>query len=132
MAEDRTGGLATWTPRRLPGFDRTLTPAQELAIALRHLDDVGFCENLTGHITMANDDRFLVNPWGLWWAEVRARDILTIDADGHVIEGEWDVTPAVHIHTELHRRRPDARVVVHNHPPYAATKRYQIQLTNIS
>lgn len=121
MAEDRTGGLATWTPRRLPGFDRTLTPAQELAIALRHLDDVGFCENLTGHITMANDDRFLVNPWGLWWAEVRARDILTIDADGHVIEGEWDVTPAVHIHTELHRRRPDARVVIHNHPPYATT-----------
>jgi ribulose-5-phosphate 4-epimerase/fuculose-1-phosphate aldolase len=25
----------------------------------------------------------------------------------------------VHIHTELHRRRPDATVVVHNHPPYA-------------
>jgi ribulose-5-phosphate 4-epimerase/fuculose-1-phosphate aldolase len=28
------------------------------------------------------------------------------------------VTPAVHIHTELHRVRPDARVVVHNHPYY--------------
>ena len=24
--------------------------------------------------------------------------------------------PAIHIHTELHRRRPDARVVIHNHP----------------
>jgi ribulose-5-phosphate 4-epimerase/fuculose-1-phosphate aldolase len=65
-------------------------------------------------------DEFLVNPWGLWWAEVRARDLLTIDADGEVLAGEWDVTPAVHIHTELHRRRADATVVVHNHPPYAA------------
>ena len=32
------------------------------------------------------------------------------------VAGRWDVTPAIHIHTELHRRRPDARVVIHNHP----------------
>jgi ribulose-5-phosphate 4-epimerase/fuculose-1-phosphate aldolase len=106
----------------VPGTGIGLTPAQELAIALRHLDDVGWCENLTGHITSQTSeagDRFLVNPWGLWWAEVRASDLLVIDADGAVVEGAWDVTPAVHIHTELHRRRPDARVVVHNHPLYA-------------
>ncbi len=121
MANDRTGGLASWSPRLLPGLERDLTPTQELAIALRHLDDVGFVENLTGHITVAEGDAFLVNPWGLWWAEVRARDMLTIDTDGQVIDGDWDVTPAVHIHTELHRRRADARVVIHNHPPYAVT-----------
>src|SRR4029453_5672714 len=34
--------------------------------------------------------------------------------------GRWDVTPAIHIHTELHRRRRDARVVVHNHPYYVS------------
>lgn len=117
----RQGGLASWAPRRLPGIDRELTAAQELAIALRHLDDVGFCENLTGHITVADGDGFLVNPWGLWWGEVTAGDLLRIDADGRVTEGEWDVTPAVHIHTELHRRRADAPVVIHNHPPYAIT-----------
>ncbi|HTO00104.1 MAG TPA: class II aldolase/adducin family protein, partial [Microthrixaceae bacterium] len=39
-----------------------------------------------------------------------------VDADANVIHGKWDVTPAIHIHTELHRVRPDARVVVHNHP----------------
>jgi len=125
MATERPGGLAAWAPRTVPGPGVDLTPAQELAIALRHLDDVGWCENLTGHITYAAADgkardRYLVNPWGLWWAEVRARDMLTIDADGAVVGGDLDVTPAVHIHTELHRRRPDARVVVHNHPPYAA------------
>jgi ribulose-5-phosphate 4-epimerase/fuculose-1-phosphate aldolase len=120
-AEDRVGGLASWAPRRLPGIDRVLTPRQQLAIALRHLDDVGFAENLTGHITLADGDDFLVNPWGLWWAEVCARDLLRIDADGTITEGDLDVTPAFHIHTELHRRRPDARVVVHNHPPFAST-----------
>ncbi len=121
MTNERIGGLATWAPRLLPGLDRDLTPAQELAVALRHLDDAGFVENLTGHITVADGDNLLVNPWGLWWAEVRARDMLTIDTEGRVIDGTWDVTPAVHIHTELHRRRADARVVIHNHPPYAVT-----------
>jgi ribulose-5-phosphate 4-epimerase/fuculose-1-phosphate aldolase len=37
-----------------------------------------------------------------------------------VIGGRWDVTPAIHIHTELHRLRPDARVVIHNHPYYVS------------
>ncbi len=120
MPDARSGGLAAWAPRAVPGPGIELTPAQELAIALRHLDDVGWCENLTGHITVQQGDEFLVNPWGLWWAEVRAHDLLTIDADGAVLVGEWDVTPAVHIHTELHRRRADAAVVVHNHPPYAS------------
>jgi ribulose-5-phosphate 4-epimerase/fuculose-1-phosphate aldolase len=121
MADERPGGLAAWAPRALPPVGHELTAAQELAVALRHLDEVGFVENLTGHITVARGENLLVNPWGLWWREVRARDILTIDGAGRVISGEWDVTPAIHIHTELHRRRPDARVVVHNHPPYAAT-----------
>ena len=120
MATERAGGLAAWAPRAVPGPGLELTPAQELAIALRHLDDFGWCENLTGHITSQTPDGLLVNPWGLWWAEVRASDILTIDADGEVVAGELDVTPAVHIHTELHRARPDAAVVVHNHPPYAS------------
>ena len=40
--------------------------------------------------------------------------------NGEVIDGRWDVTPAVFIHTELHRSRPDARVIIHNHPYYGS------------
>jgi ribulose-5-phosphate 4-epimerase/fuculose-1-phosphate aldolase len=119
-SDQRSGGLAAWAPRAVPGPGVDLTAAQELAIALRHLDDVGWCENMTGHITVQQGDHFLVNPWGLWWAEVTTSDLLTIDADGAVVAGAWDVTPAVHLHTELHRKRADAAVVVHNHPPYAS------------
>ena len=37
-------------------------------------------ENLAGHITWQRegDENLLVNPWGIWWAETRASDILTI------------------------------------------------------
>jgi len=59
------------------------------------------------------------NPWGIWWDEVRASDVLRLDAEGRIVEGEWDVTPAVFLHTELHRARVDAVIIVHNHPYYA-------------
>lgn len=126
-AEDdvRVGGLAAWAPSSVPERGHDLTAAQELACALRHLDVAGFSENMSGHVSwQQNRDgeqgRYLINPWGYWWREVRGRDMLLIDGDGTVVDGDFDVTPAVHIHTELHRRRPDAKVVVHSHPVFAS------------
>ena len=117
QASPRQGGLAVWSPSIMPpGPD--LTDEQKLACAFRILARDGFAENMAGHITWQRpgDEHMLVNPWGLWWRELSAGDICTVDADGRVVAGPWDVTPAVHLHTELHRVRPDARVVVHNHP----------------
>ena len=107
-------------PRPGPGIGPELTIQQELACALRILAHEGWRENLSGHITWATPDGGMwCNPWGIWWDEVRASDVLRLDADGAIVEGKWDVTPAVFLHTELHRERADATVVVHNHPYYA-------------
>jgi ribulose-5-phosphate 4-epimerase/fuculose-1-phosphate aldolase len=114
------GGLARWSPRLVPPIGVELTPIQALACAFRILAATGFSENVAGHITSVDgpNGEMLVNPWGLWWEEICASDICRVDANGKQISGRWDVTPAIHIHTELHRKRPDARVVVHNHPYY--------------
>ncbi|MEO6124683.1 MAG: class II aldolase/adducin family protein [Ilumatobacteraceae bacterium] len=105
-------------PTVMPPIGPALTPEQELACAFRILAGSGFAENLAGHITWSldGDTEMFVNPWGLWWSELRASDICRVDADARVTGGRWDVTPAIHIHTELHRSRGDARVIVHNHP----------------
>ena len=106
------------SPRAVPGIGRDLSVPEALACALRILAHEGWQENLSGHITWADDtgEALWVNPWGMWWSEVRARDIMRVSLDGSVLSGKWDVTPVVFIHTELHRARPDARIVVHNHP----------------
>jgi ribulose-5-phosphate 4-epimerase/fuculose-1-phosphate aldolase len=107
-------------PRPGPGIGQKLSVRQELACALRILAREGWSENMSGHITVASHDGgMFCNPWGIWWEEVKASDILHLDADGEIIAGRWDVTPAVHLHTELHRVRADAAVIVHNHPYYA-------------
>ncbi len=114
----RAGGREVWSPSITPPIGRELTARQELACSFRILGRSSFSENIAGHITWdpTGDGSLWINPWGLWWEEITASDLCRVDADGTVIEGKWDVTPAFHIHTELHRRRPDARVVVHNHP----------------
>jgi ribulose-5-phosphate 4-epimerase/fuculose-1-phosphate aldolase len=108
---------ADWTPRAKPPLGIELDDRQQLAAAFRILAAEGCSEHMSGHITVAMPaGRLRVNPWGLWWDEITASDLCVVDAEGMVIEGRWDVTPAIHIHTELHRRRADALVVVHNHP----------------
>ena len=109
--EVRRGGLEVWAPSKVPPIGVDLTDEQQLAIAFRHLADIGFAENMAGHITWQPDGQtdMYVNPWGLWWQELTASDICVVDEDARVVRGRWDVTPAIHIHTELHRhaaRRP--------------------------
>lgn len=115
------GGLKTWAPSITPGIGVELDHEEALACAFRILAGLGWSENIAGHITWDDrgDGSMLVNPWGLWWNEITAGDVCRVDQGANRLEGRWDVTPAIHIHTELHRRRPDARVVIHNHPPYA-------------
>jgi ribulose-5-phosphate 4-epimerase/fuculose-1-phosphate aldolase len=97
----------------------TLSMPQRLACCFRLLARAGWSENFQGHITCADSSGNLtVNPWGLWWDEVTASDLSTVSPDGVLLEGDSDVSPAIFIHTELHRARPDARVIVHNHPYY--------------
>jgi ribulose-5-phosphate 4-epimerase/fuculose-1-phosphate aldolase len=96
-----------------------LSAVDQIACALRLLADLNYNENFTGHITwqLPDTSTLLVNPWGMWWNEVTASRISVVDLDGEVVAGA-PPTEAIFIHTELHRSRPDARVVIHNHPPY--------------
>ena len=115
---ERQGGLAVWAPSIVPPIGTELSDEQKMACTFRILAHEGFSEHIAGHITWQREalDTLLVNPWGLWWNEIAASDLCTVDMDANVVAGKWDVTPAIHIHTELHRRRRDARVVIHNHP----------------
>ncbi len=95
----------------------------DLAVLLRAAAAHGFNEGIDNHFSLAlpgRDDLFLLNRYGPHWSEMRASDILLIDYDGNVVDGEgdWEIT-AFMIHRGVHRARPDARCVLHTHMPYA-------------
>ena len=65
-------------------------------------------------------ERFGLNPFGVHWAQIRARDILLVDQDGKLLEGEVELS-AVCIHAPVHMLHPRVRCVLHTHMPYATT-----------
>ncbi len=95
----------------------------DLAAAFRWSERLGLNEGIDNHFSYAVDDdgrRFLVNPIGLHWRELRARDLVLADADRNVLDGSGAVEDtAFFIHSRLHRRHPRARAVLHTHMPYA-------------
>jgi ribulose-5-phosphate 4-epimerase/fuculose-1-phosphate aldolase len=96
-----------------------LTPREELVLLARTLWREGYNDHLAGHITInCGDGTLWCNPWMLTWDEIRPRDVIRIDLDGNVVEGDWPVPPGIPLHLELHKVRPEVQVAMHNHPLY--------------
>lgn len=94
----------------------------DLAAALRLAARMGLHEGICNHFSYAvpGENRFLLNPHGRHWSEIRADDILLVDGAGKVLEGGGAAeVSAICIHAPLHRRHPRARCVLHTHMPYA-------------
>ncbi|HEY0294986.1 MAG TPA: aldolase [Bordetella sp.] len=95
----------------------------DLAAALRCAAKLGFHEGTCNHFSATVPglpNCYLINPFGLHFAEIRAGDLLLLDADGQVIEGEGTVeASAFYIHSRVHQANPGAACVLHTHMPYA-------------
>jgi len=93
-----------------------LSEKAQVALMCRMLFREGWNDHIAGHITLQQaDGTLLTNPWELAWDEVTAGDIMTLDAQGNIVEGDWNITPAIGLHLQLHKLRPDVQVVIHNH-----------------
>jgi ribulose-5-phosphate 4-epimerase/fuculose-1-phosphate aldolase len=94
----------------------------DLAVALRAAAHHGLAEGVCNHFSVELPDgsaRFLLNPRGLMWREVRADDIVLVDADGNRLAGRHEIEPtAMFIHAAIHRVAGKA-CVLHTHMPYA-------------
>jgi len=94
-----------------------LTLREELVVLARALWREGYNDHLAGHITVnLGDGTLLCNPWLLTWAELRPSQVLRIDLDGRVVEGDWPVPLGIPLHLELHKARSDVGWALHNHP----------------
>jgi ribulose-5-phosphate 4-epimerase/fuculose-1-phosphate aldolase len=110
-------------PYQVPTFDsiedeRTHLK-QRLAAGFRLFARYGFDEGVAGHITARDPgrpDHFWVNPFTVPFAHIRARDLILVDDQGEVVEGDWAVNQAAFcIHSQVHAARPDVIAAAHSH-----------------
>jgi ribulose-5-phosphate 4-epimerase/fuculose-1-phosphate aldolase len=92
---------------------------RELAVAFRVFGRFGFSEGVAGHITARDPefpDQFWVNPFGMSFSQIKVADLIRVDHEGHVVEGDRPVNRAAFcIHSEIHRARPDVVAAAHAH-----------------
>lgn len=97
------------------------TLRRDLAAAYRLAANFGWDDTIYTHFsarlpTSSGTPRFLINPFGLLFEEVRASDLIVVDLDGRVVEGKHPFNKAgFTIHSALHTAREDAHCVVHTH-----------------
>ena len=97
-----------------------LSTRQQIVVAVRTLAAEGYDDKLAGHVSVRDrdDGTLLVPRIGARWGEFSEDEIVRIDADGKIVEGEGNLNPTIVFHLELHKARPDIVCAIHNHPPY--------------
>jgi ribulose-5-phosphate 4-epimerase/fuculose-1-phosphate aldolase len=95
---------------------------QRLAAGYRIFAQRGYDLSLAGHITVRDPeyhDRFWVGPLGPWFGHISVSDLVLVDHDGNILEGEGPINQAgFAIHSELHKARPDVIAAAHSHSIY--------------
>ncbi|KQU66127.1 MULTISPECIES: class II aldolase/adducin family protein [unclassified Rhizobacter] len=92
----------------------------DLAAAYRLVAHFKWDDLVFTHITArvpGEDDRFLINPYGLMFDEITASSLVKIDLQGNKLDDTpFPVNPAgFTIHSAIHSARHDAQCVLHTH-----------------
>ncbi|MDQ2626979.1 MAG: aldolase [Actinomycetota bacterium] len=95
---------------------------QKLALTCRALSDRGHDSGLAGQITARAEasGTYYTQRLGLGFDEITQDNLLLVDEDLNVIEGEGMANPANRFHSWIYRARPDVQCIVHTHPFHVA------------
>ncbi|MCJ1679473.1 class II aldolase/adducin family protein [Streptomyces sp. APSN-46.1] len=95
---------------------------RRLAGALRLLGRLGYEDGVSGHVSARDpefEDCYWVNPFGRAFAGLAPGDLLLVDGDGRVLQGDRRVNElAFAVHAAVHRERPEVVAVVRTQAPY--------------
>jgi ribulose-5-phosphate 4-epimerase/fuculose-1-phosphate aldolase len=102
--------------------DERLHRKQRLTAAFRLFGKFGFDEGVAGHITVRDPiktDHFWVNPMGVSFKLMKMSDLLLVDHEGNIVEGNGLLNGAAFtIHSHIHKARPDVTAAAHAHSVY--------------
>jgi ribulose-5-phosphate 4-epimerase/fuculose-1-phosphate aldolase len=96
----------------------TVSPLREdLVTCTRLLVSCGVLD-YSGHLSarIPGTDHVLIQPRDMSRAALTPEDLLVVDLDGELVEGELPPPAETAIHTGVYRARPDVGMVCHGHP----------------
>ncbi len=91
----------------------------EILRVLKILYEKDYIQGNVGNISVkVEEGYYLITPRGKRKAELNPEDILLVDRNGGVIEGELQPSIELKTHLAWYSVRPDISAIIHAHPPY--------------
>jgi len=95
-----------------------------LVAACRAFAQWGLDFGFAGHLTIRDPERpelYWTNPMAVHFAQVRLSNLILVDHQGEVVEGQYAVNQAGFVlHAAVHERHPDILAMCHAHTVYGA------------
>ena len=95
---------------------------EKVALSCRILAEQGHESALAGQLTARADEpgTYWMLSFGLGFEEAQKSNIVRVDDDLNIIEGEGMPNPANRFHLWIYRHRPEVNSIIHTHPPYVS------------
>ena len=93
----------------------------DLAAAYRLIARNGWDDGIFTHNSSrvpGHNNQFLINAFGLMFHEITASNLVKVDLDGNIVDGDRDndiIDAGYVIHSAVHQARDDVRAVMHTH-----------------
>ena len=72
-----------------------------------------------GNISIRDSEKLLITPSGVNKIFLKEEDLIIINMNGEVLEGNGKPSSEVLMHIEIYKKREDVKAIIHSHPPYS-------------
>lgn len=96
---------------------------QEVYEANRMLPELGIVTFTWGNVSGIDREKglFVIKPSGVPYEDLKPEDMVVVDMDGHVVEGELNPSSDTMTHLVLYKEFPNIGAVVHTHSSWAVS-----------
>lgn len=85
------------------------------------IDAKGFSPGVSGNISVRWENKIIITASGASNGDLAWEDLVVIDFEGKVIEGEKKASSEKMLHLAFYKKRPDINAIIHVHPPYLSS-----------
>ncbi|HZG50413.1 MAG TPA: class II aldolase/adducin family protein [Thermoleophilaceae bacterium] len=91
----------------------------EIVAAAHEMLRLGLVAGSSGNVSAREGDSIVITPTGLPYRDLTEDDLVTLSADGELLEGRREPSSERRVHLAVYAARPDAGALVHTHSVHA-------------
>ena len=80
-----------------------------------------FTPGYSGNFSARFEDKILITSSGSSNGYLSKDELVLMDYDGHLVEGNKKPSSEKMLHAEFYKQRPDVNYIIHVHPPYLSS-----------